>query len=195
MARSRGFADIIFTLCGINSQPEKQRKTPHEDHVRQSYSCTIYLFTHRSYFLPLLVRDLLCWPKIRFPPWPGIYGSAALTVTKKSQPPSPDRTRSCLQLASVPPAAPRLNTSAGHLQGRAVVISPWNSKVRAEAGRLSKAGGISQAGGSILCPPSALKVWYLLDVAAGRTSSISRNSLGLYYLQATQTPSGKQVPC
>lgn len=27
--KSRGFADIIFTLHGINSQPEKQRKTPH----------------------------------------------------------------------------------------------------------------------------------------------------------------------
>lgn len=65
-AKSRGFADIIFTLRGINSQPEKQRKTPHEDHVRQSYSCTIYLFAHRSYFLPLLVRDLLCWPKVSF---------------------------------------------------------------------------------------------------------------------------------
>lgn len=66
VVKSRGFADIIFTLHGINSQPEKQRKTPHEDHVRQSYSCTIYLFAHRSYFLPLLVRDLLCWPKVNF---------------------------------------------------------------------------------------------------------------------------------
>lgn len=65
-AKSRGFADIIFTLRGINSQPEKQRKTPHEAHVRQSYSCTIYLFAHHSYFLPLLVRDLLCWPKVSF---------------------------------------------------------------------------------------------------------------------------------
>lgn len=61
-----GFADIIFTLRGINSQPKKQRKTPHEDHVRQSYSYTIYLFAHCSYFLPLLVRDLLCWPKVNF---------------------------------------------------------------------------------------------------------------------------------
>jgi len=64
--KSRGFADIIFTLHGINSQPEKQRKTPHEAHVRQNYSCTIYLLAHRSYFLPLLVRDLLCWPKVSF---------------------------------------------------------------------------------------------------------------------------------
>lgn len=124
VVRSRGFAGIIFTLCGINSQPEKQRKTPHEDHVRQSYSCTIYLFTHRSYFLPLLVRDLLCWPKIRFPPWLGIYGSAALTVMKESQPPIPDRTSSCLWLASVQAVAPRPNTSSGHLQGRAVVFLP-----------------------------------------------------------------------
>lgn len=65
-AKSRDFADIIFTLRGINSQPEKQRKTPHKAHVRQSYSCTIYLFAHHSYFLPLLVRDLLCWPKVSF---------------------------------------------------------------------------------------------------------------------------------
>lgn len=113
VARSRGFADIIFTLCSINSQPEKQRKTPHEDHVRQSYSCTIYLFARRSYFLPLLVRDLLCWPKIRFPPLPGIYGSAALMVTRELQPPGPDRANSCLQLALVPPVAPRPSTSAG----------------------------------------------------------------------------------
>lgn len=64
--KSRAFADTIFTLRGINSQPEKQRKTPHEAHVRQSYGSTIYLFTYRSYFLPLLVRDLLCWPKVSF---------------------------------------------------------------------------------------------------------------------------------
>lgn len=40
--------------------------------------------------------------------------------------------------------APRSCASAGHLRGRAVVISPWSSKARA------KAGGISKAGVSIL---------------------------------------------